>query len=171
MDHSENRHALGWGGRLSLVSVTTVDYGPSLIRRHKRRLQGLRVWDSIHFGYYFYASRGDIFSCEIFGELRWIGRKSRRTLKRIEPGSEPLLNETPPTLQLCPARQNCRVDFRTRSAQTHVCSVSCGGRTERIHGLWACGIVGSTGNRRWLVFWPYTMGIDRTRTCLPHDGG
>ena len=60
MDHSENRHALRWGGRLSQVSVTTVDYGPSLIRRHKRRLQGLWVWYSIHFGYYFYASRGDI---------------------------------------------------------------------------------------------------------------
>ena len=125
---------------------------------------------SVHFGYYFYASRGDILVVRFSG-VKWIGRKSRRTLKRIEPGSEPLLNETPPTLQLCPPRQNCRVDFRTRSAQTHVCSVSCGGRTGRIHGLWACGIVGSTGNRRWLVFWPYTMGIDRTRTCLPHDGG
>ena len=170
MDHSENRHALRWGGRLSLGSVTTADYGPSLIRRHKRRLQGLRVWYSIHFGYYFYASRGDIFSCEIFG-VKWIGRKARRTLKRVEPGSLAQGIDTLPTLPRLPLRQKWRADFRTRSAQTHVCSVSCGGRAERIHGSWACGIVRSTGNCRWLVFWPYTMGIDRTRTHLPHDGG
>ena len=131
----------------------------------------VRIWDSVHFGYYFYASRGDILVVKLFGELMERKKIAETTLKRIEPGSEPLLNETPPTLQRCPPRQNCRVDFRTRSAQTHVCSVSCGGRTERIHGSWACGIVRSTGNRRWLVFWPYTMGIDRTRTCLPHDGG
>ena len=57
------------------------------------------------------------------------------TLKRIEPGSEPLLNETPPTLVLCPPRQNTRADFRTQSAPTHVGSVSCGGRTDRIQGV------------------------------------
>ena len=137
--------------------------------RHKRRLHTCGFGTQSISDIVFMRRGVPFFSCEIFG-VKWIGRKSRRTLKRIEPGSEPLLNETPPTLQLCPPRQNCRVDFRTRSAQTHVCSVSCGGRTERIHGSWACGIVGSTGNRRRLVFWPYTMGIDRTRTCLHHDG-
>ena len=59
------------------------------------------------------------------------------TLKRIEPGSEPLLNETPPTLVLCPPRQNMRVDFRTQLAPTHVGCVLCGGRTDRIQGVWA----------------------------------
>ena len=59
------------------------------------------------------------------------------TLKRIEPGSKPLLNETPPTLVLCPPRQNMRVDFRTQLAPTHVGCVLCGGRTDRIQGVWA----------------------------------
>ena len=65
----------------------------------------LRVWYSVHFGYYFYASRGDILVCEIFGELMDRKKIAETTLKRIEPGSEPLLNETPPTLVLCPPRQ------------------------------------------------------------------
>ena len=58
-------------------------------RRRKRRLQGLRVWYSVHFGYYFYAARGAILVVKFFG-VKWIGRKSRRTLKRIEPGSNPV---------------------------------------------------------------------------------
>ena len=37
--------------------------------------------------------------------------------------------------QLCPPRQNWRVDFRIQSDPTHVGIVSCGGRTGRIHGV------------------------------------
>ena len=126
-----------WGGRQSWATVTSTVTGLPQFRRHKRRLQGLRVWYSIHFGYYFYASRGDILVVKFFGELRWIGRKSRRTLKRIEPGSLAQGIDTLPTLPRLPLRQKWRADFRTRSAQTHVCSVSCGGRAGRIQRVWA----------------------------------
>ena len=148
-----------------------MDYGPSLIRRHKRRLQGLWVWYSIHFGYYFYASRGDILVVKIFGELMDRKKIAETTLKRIEPGSEPLLNETPPTLQLCPPRQNCRVDFRTRSAQTHVCSVSCGGRAGRIQRVWAMWDSRVNEGTPMVGLLAGYIGIGRTRTHLPHDGG
>ena len=74
---------------------------------------------------------------KFFGELMDRKKIVETTLKRIEPGSEPLLNETPPTLVLCPPRQNMRVDFRTQLAPTHVGCVLCGGRTDRIQGVWA----------------------------------
>ena len=57
----------GGGGSAILGDRNKYSYGPSLIRSHKRRLQGLRVWDSIHFGYYFYASRGDILVVKFSG--------------------------------------------------------------------------------------------------------
>ena len=57
----------GGGGRQSWATVTSTVTGLPQFRRRKRRLQGLRVWYSVHFGYYFYAARGAILVVKFSG--------------------------------------------------------------------------------------------------------
>ena len=92
-----------------------------LIHAPQATVAYLRVWSSVHFGYYFYAHcSGDFLFVKNFGELNGEEENRRSDLDGNRTRVKPLLNATPPTLLLCPPRQNRRVNFRTQSAPTHV---------------------------------------------------
>ena len=55
-----------WGGRLTWTTVTS-RLQVFLIYAPQATVTYLRVWYSVHFGYYFYASRGDILVVKFSG--------------------------------------------------------------------------------------------------------
>ena len=65
---SEEAGDRGWvGGRLTWTPQLA-SYGSSSFYAPQATVTyNLRVWDSVHFGYYFYASRGDILVVKFSG--------------------------------------------------------------------------------------------------------
>ena len=63
----------------------------------------LRVWYSVHFGYYFYAARGAILVVKFFRGVKVNRKKIPKDFEENRTRVEPLLNETPPTLPTLPS--------------------------------------------------------------------